>query len=415
MSEKTYLGSRLRALEVSPEFDSYTKVVIKVSDDLFYEAGTDTGRTLTLENPFGTQVIAEDILASLRGFQYQPYTATDAALDPAAELGDGVTVRDVYSGVYSRRTSFGRRHLSRVSAPCDEEIDHEFPYVPRQQRKVERKIGQMSAQLLVHANRILAEVKAREDSDLEFRATFDTQAQKIAAKVEKSGGEHASFGWELLDSSWSVYANGQKVFQVTKDGAEVVGKITAQSGKIGGFDILTNRLSYNNMDWGSTLTTGIYIGPSGIQLGKNFKVDSAGNLSAASGTFSGNVYAKNIQSGGDYGTFNGSGITGGSITGAQIGSGTIAGVNIAGSTITGGKIAASTISTTNTNSGINTSLGYADWSRGCLNGSDTAPDITADILSINGNFYYKANLITKKQLTVSTPSGSATIFYLAYS
>lgn len=360
------MGSKLRSFDVSPEFDSFTKVVIKVSDDLWYEAGTGTGRTLTLENPWGTQAIADDMLASLRGFQYQPYSANDAAVDPAAELGDGITVQGIYSGIYSRRTKFGRLHLSNVSAPKEEEIDHEFPYVPKQQRKVERKMGQMSATLLVHAQQILAEVEQRTSDVNSLRASLDIHAEKIAAKVEKSGGDHGSFGWELEFDNWAVYANGQKVFRVARNGAVVDGEILARSGRIGGFDILSDRLSYNNMDWGGTNTTGIYIGPRGIQCGKNCKIDSNGNIFATSGTFSGNVYAGNIQYGGSYGTFNGSGLTSGSVYGGS-----------------GGKIGSGSISTFNTSGGINTSLGNGDYSKDCLTGNNEATYIRASQLSIS--------------------------------
>lgn len=158
VSEKTYVGSRVRSFETSPEFDSFTKVVINVSDDVSYEAGTDSGRTLTLECPWGTQKMADDLVKNLAGFHYQPYTGSGASLDPAAEMGDAVTVRGTYGGIYRRRTRFGPLHLSDISAPTEEEIDHEFPYVPKQERKVERKMGQMSSQLIINAQQIMAEV-----------------------------------------------------------------------------------------------------------------------------------------------------------------------------------------------------------------------------------------------------------------
>lgn len=341
MSEKTYLGSRLRAFETSPEFDSFTKVVIKVTDDLFYEAGTDSGRTLTIENPFGTQQMADDLVAQLKGWQYQPYTASDAAVDPAAELGDGITVMGVYSGIYSRRTRFGKRHLSEVAAPKEEEIDHEYPYVPKQQRKVERRMGQMSA-------------------------TLDIHATEISARVTKTGGDASSFGWTLDEKSWSLFSNGSTVLKATREGLDVTGKITATSGKIGGFEILSNRLSYNGLDWGGTNTNGVYLGPSGIQMGRKFRVDSAGNLYAASGTFEGNIYAGNIQYGGNAGYFNGGGLSAGSVYGGS-----------------GGKISGGSISTFNTSGGINTSLGNGDYSKDCLTGNNEASYIRAAVLSLN--------------------------------
>ena len=46
------VGKRVSSMEVSPEFDGYSKVVIQVTDDLFYESGVSTGRTLELKCPW---------------------------------------------------------------------------------------------------------------------------------------------------------------------------------------------------------------------------------------------------------------------------------------------------------------------------------------------------------------------------
>ena len=60
--------------------------------------------------------------------------------------------------------------------------------------------------------------------------------------------------------------------------------------KIGGFDIGANALTYNGLNWGDTSKNyGAYIGQSGIQLGKRFKVDNAGNVSATNMTLTGTL------------------------------------------------------------------------------------------------------------------------------
>lgn len=341
----------MRSFDSSPQFDGYTKVVVTVSEDVEYTAGVDTGRTLTLTCPWGTQAMAENILASIRGYQYQPYTAEDAILDPAAELGDGITANNIYGGIYSMETKFGGLCRATVSAPSEEELDHEYPYVPKQERIVNRRLYSLTTELKVQAGLISAEVAERKSDVEAINGKLTVQANQIAAKVSKTGGSASSFGWVLGDSSWTIQANNTNVLRATKNGLEIYGKITATSGKIGGFDIQSNYLSYNNQTWGGTNTYGAYLGTSGIQLGKNFRVDMAGNLYAASGTFSGAVYAGNIQYGGSYGTLHASGLTGHSITGSQIGY--------------------NTISTAYTSGGINTSLGYADWAYGALNGWNT--------------------------------------------
>ena len=93
----------LSSLEKQDTFNGYSKVVVVVSDEMEYSAGTDSGRTLTLDCPWGTQKMAEDILSRIQGFQYQPYTADGAHIDPAAEIGDGFAA-GTYTAGYTPKT-----------------------------------------------------------------------------------------------------------------------------------------------------------------------------------------------------------------------------------------------------------------------------------------------------------------------
>lgn len=367
MSNTTYVGRNVRRFQTVPQFDGFSRVIIVVSDEIEYTAGTELGRTLRLSCPWGTPKMAEDILASVRGFQYQPYTAEGAFLDPAAELGDGITANNVYGGIYANRIKFGSRLTATVSAPEDEEINHEYPYKSKPNKEITREAKMLRASLAVEAARISAEVEDRKSAVEKLTAQLQVQAGLIEARVTKTGGEGSSFGWVLDESSWTIKGNSRDILKASKDGLEVYGKITATSGEIGGFTIKSDSLSYNNQTWGGTNSRGIYIGPSGIQLGKNFKVDSAGNLTAASGTFSGYVKAGNIQYGGNDGTLDGEALTSHSVYGSQIGY--------------------NTISTAYTSGGINTSLGYADFANGVFNDYNTASVLRCNSLRVGGSYF----------------------------
>lgn len=396
MSSSTYVGKQIRDFDSSPQFDGYSRVVITVSEEVEYSSGAETGRTLTLDCPWGTQAMADNILSQIRGFKYQPYTAGGALLDPAAELGDGVSVNEVYSGIYVQDTTFGNLCAASISAPSEEEIDHEFPYVSQKERKVTRQLYKLSSELKVQAGLISAEVSERKSDVESLRGSLTVQANQIAAKVSKSGGSSSSFGWVLDDSSWTIKANGANVLKATQNGLEINGKITATSGKIGGFTINADSLSYNNMTWGGTNSTGIYIGPSGIQLGKNFKVDASGNLTAASGTFTGYVKAGNIQYGGSNGTLPASALTSHSITGSQIGY--------------------NTISTAYTSGGINTSLGYADFANGVFGGWNQASNMNCTNLNVSSTSFKFANrtcFLGSTAVTTAT-GGTTTIRYIGW-
>lgn len=419
MSNTTYIGKKMRSFKSSPQFDGFSKVVIVVSDEIEYSAGTDLGRTLRLTCPWGTPQMAQNILADVRGFRYQPYIAENALIDPAAELGDGITANNVYGGIYTQKIRFGPLLTATVAAPEDEELNHEYPYKSKPNREITRETRLLRASLIVQENKIAAEITDRQNADRELyaalsvqadritaevkdrqsdvktlNARLDIQAGQIEARVTKTGGNPSSFGWTLTDSDWTIKANNQNILRATKSGLEVYGKVTATSGKIGGFDINTNYLSYNNQAWGGTNSTGIYIGISGIQLGKYFKVDSAGNLTARSGRFEGTVYAGNIQYGETGGYFSGSGISSGSIY--------------------GNRLVGGTITTDYTSEGINGSLGRADAAYNICTGVSSATKFIAQEVqgTSKGSFkklYINGSSVTKKSATFTDGDGATVI------
>lgn len=314
---RTSVGRNAKSLEISEQFNGYSKVEINVTDELYYTAGNDTGRTLTLDCPWGTQAMANNILSAIAGFQYQPYEAEEALLDPATELGDGVTVNGVYGGVFRLSTKGGVLHASDVSAPHDEEIDHEYKYEPKATRKIERQIANVQSELSI-------------------------QADQISAKVSQTGGSDSSFSWQLLSTGFLLKSNGDTIFSANSSGITVTGTIRALGGYIGsrehGFVIAENAIKNGKTRLDST-SDGVYLGTDGISLGASFKVDKQGNLTANSGTFTGAVYANKIESGGDAGY------------------------------ITGGQIGSRAISVGNCSYGINTSLGNADYSADVFSGA----------------------------------------------
>lgn len=362
MSSSVNILKNMVSFDKAEQFDGYSKVIVIVSDEIEYSAGTDTGRTLILNCPWGTQEIANNILQSVKGFQYQPMTAENALVDPSVEIGDGFSAKGVYSGVYSLETKFNSNLPTSVSAPADEELYEEHTYVPKSEREVTRKFLEFQSQFRIQDGKISAEVEERKSDTKSIRATLEVQADQITAKVNKNDGSSSTFGWALETASWRIFSGSNTVLKADKDGLEVKGVIRATSGEIGGFKITSNSLTYNNQSWGGTNTNGIYIGPSGIQLGKNFKVDAAGNLTAASGTFTGSVNAGNIRYGGNYGTFNGGGISSGSIS--------------------GNRLVGGTITTAYTSGGINTSLGYADFANGVFNGWNKPSWIKANQMTL---------------------------------
>ena len=390
MSSSVNVLKNMVSFDKAEQFDGYSKVIIIVSDEIEYSAGTDTGRTLTLNCPWGTQEIANNILQSIKGFQYQPMTVENALVDPSVEIGDGISANGVYSGVYSLETKFNSNLPTSVSAPADEELYEEHTYIPKTEREVTRKFLDFQSRFKIQDGKISAEVEERKSDTKSIRATLEVQAGQITAKVNKNDGSSSTFGWALETASWRIFSGSNTVLKADKNGLEVKGVIRATSGEIGGLKITSNSLTYNNQTWGGTNSTGIYIGPSGIQCGSassGVQITSNGNLYAENGYFRGSVNAGNIQYGDSAGYMSGGGISSGSIY--------------------GNRLAANTVSTAYTSSGINTSLGYADYANGVFNGYNTASNLSVgtlkmvrggslktvgvSVITING---YKYNVLT---------------------
>lgn len=267
------LQKKVQNLSVGKELSTYTGVIINAGQDSdgkekVYSAGNDTGYVLEIENPNGSEEMANTILAilQLRGVRYQPYDATGALLDPAAEIGDGVTVNGTVSWIASSEKRFSRLMATDISAPYDEEINHEYKYTSRTRREFKRESAYTRARLTI------------------------TESE-ISAKVSQIGGENNSFGWVLTAIGHTWYANNVEVMRVNQSGLSVKGDITATSGTIGGCQIVNGVLTVDGANISNinadTITAGTL----------NVDRIAAGSITGGEG----GKIAVNTITGGDYG------------------------------------------------------------------------------------------------------------------
>lgn len=324
------IGKQIESMDTSPQFQPYSGVEITVNEEESIFVGDRTGRVLLIDNPWGTIEQAQNILNSLNstGFQYQPYSATSALLNPAAEIGDGVTINGIYSGIYKLSRNYGAMMSADISAPQDEEVDHEYPYEPQQDRIYKREIGEAKAQIRINQESIEAEVLRATEIEGTLSSLIQQNATSINAKVSQTGGDNSSFGWSLLSNKFSLYAGSKEVFKCTSSGVEINGKITATSGFIGngssGFTITASSM-YNGMGNINSGANGVYIGTDGIALGGGrFKVTSSGAVSAVNMTLTGtlnvggsNISAATLRSGAQSAYSNGGYWSGGGVAGTK--------------------------------------------------------------------------------------------------
>ena len=348
----------------------YTKVILHVTDDVSYTVGNDLGLTMEYTHPFGTPEMAWNILASISGYQHQSYDATSVLLDPAAQLGDGLDINGLYSSIVTMTSHYGPHFTADTGAPAIQEINQKVQFKSSQERQVERKFLETYAKLAIQADQISAEVEARKSDVEQLNSLLAIQANQIAAKVSQTGGNPASFAWEMYAAYMRFLANNKEILRLDASGATLNGIINALGGTIGGFTILSDYLTYNNQKWGGTNTIGLYLGVNGLQLGRNCKIDMQGNADFTSANIRGTLRAGDLIYGGDAGYLSGSGLE--------------------SHTVSGNRLQYNTVSTSYTSGGINTSLGYADYANGVFNGWNTAPSIYAGSVVATGSLYVPA-------------------------
>ena len=294
----------------------------------------------TINVIYGDNAQAKDLYDKIKAVTYQPFTADKVLLDPAAELGDRVTIGALTGTVWRAARTLGPMYLADIAAPGEAEIDHEYPYASTQDREQTRRYSSL-------------------------RAALTVMSDKITAMVKSEGGDE-SFGWTLTDKKWEISANGTPVLTATKAGLEISGIIKALAGgTIGGLDITADSLSTNGMDFANSaeLTQGIYLGPDGLRVGKDFFVDMSGNLTAYSATVETTVHARDIVGGdGDY----------------------IDNDIIETGSLNAWKIVANDIGTDRTDYDINEALSYAVDANNYFNGRATADYIQTDTLRVTG-------------------------------
>lgn len=231
MSDKIFLGSNVGELETGDMPANITRVNLSVDSDHYYTAGDDTGRAIEVTCPWGSQEMANSILSSVSGKTYQPYTATDALLDPAAEIGDAVTVGGYYSVIADISTSFDRASAPTISAPESDEIDDEYPYESKERRETNRKLAQTRSLISKASEEILLKV----ENELEgLSSSFSVQLQQITARVDGLEGDFTEVsvtldGLTVTDETGETVINGSKI--QTKNlfvsAANITGTLTA--------------------------------------------------------------------------------------------------------------------------------------------------------------------------------------------
>jgi len=197
LSDKFFVGLDLTGAEDNGIQRPISRVTLLLDNENSITAGDDTGVELLADCPHATQAMAEAILAQVRGYRYQMFSAADAALDPAAELGDGVTADGMYS-IISRLSDDGSGY-SGIAAPGESELEDEYPASGPMTQAFTRKIAQTNSRITKTAKEIRLEVAdTKQDLSQTLRVAADgvtiTNAKGDALTIDGRTLRHYPIG-----------------------------------------------------------------------------------------------------------------------------------------------------------------------------------------------------------------------------
>lgn len=157
MSDKHYIGLDVTSFENTGKHKPVSRVTLFVDEENYYTSGDDTGKEITASCPSATQEMADTLLAKFVGYEHQSFNAGSANIDPAAELGDGVTVGGIYATL-SRVNDAGTGYAG-ISAADEPELEEEYPYLSPIQQEINRQSTEIRSLITKTAEEITLKVE----------------------------------------------------------------------------------------------------------------------------------------------------------------------------------------------------------------------------------------------------------------
>lgn len=232
MSDKYYVGGDIISFADNGKYKPISRVTLLVDDENSLTAGDDTGMEVIASCPHATQPMVNALLQTMKGYQYQAYEAGAANIDPAAELGDGVTVGGIYSPL-SKLSDDGRGYAG-ISSPGEAEMEDEYPAGGYIAQEFNRKIAETRSIITKTSEEIMLKVEGVDGKYTEVKTTLD--------------------GLTVRDASGTTKINGSsiKTDNLYVDAANIKGTLTADQ-------IQASSISVGDLKDGSSYATKSYV------------------------------------------------------------------------------------------------------------------------------------------------------------
>lgn len=186
MSDKYYVGGDITSFSDNGKYKPISRVTLLVDDENSLTAGDDTGMEVIASCPHATQPMVNALLQTMKGYQYQAYEAGAANIDPAAELGDGVTVGGIYSPL-SKLSDDGRGYAG-ISSPGEAEMEDEYPAEGYITQEFNRKIAETRSTITKTSEEIMLKVDGIDGKYTEVKTTLDGLTVTDASGTTKING-----------------------------------------------------------------------------------------------------------------------------------------------------------------------------------------------------------------------------------
>lgn len=235
---------------------SVSRVSLYPDENTMYTSGDDTGYDLTGESAYATQAMANALKTSLGGITYLPYSANDAIINPALELGDTVKIDGKISVLASAVYTISAGLVADISAPLDMEINHEYQYAEK--TRSERILARSYSEIRKTTEEIALEVAGKLD-EKEAQNLIDISLEDGITLSSTSGTNGATVS--IKYGNVTIDSETVKVNKIDADLIDVVnlnadnitaGELSADYIKLGGEMTIYRTLSSN--------TVGGYIG-----------------------------------------------------------------------------------------------------------------------------------------------------------
>lgn len=216
---RIFLGQRVADCTRQGVTVPISRVTLIADDNASYTAGTDAGAELSASCPWATQEMADRLLTEVAGKSIAGFSASGAQMDPAAELGDGVTVGGVYAPLGALDTTCGAADTAALACGVTGEVEQEYITVGEIERKILR-MRQSITQLTVQAGEIKGEIT---DVEQELSSQVTQTAAQLTTQIDDAKTQMES---RLTQTSDSLTSQISKAEQAVSTIAQKVDNIS---------------------------------------------------------------------------------------------------------------------------------------------------------------------------------------------